>query len=636
MLESMRNQAQSWLAKLILGGIALSFVLWGIGDYFLGSRIEPVAEIDGKPIGETEFYQAYERQLNSYRAMLGAQFNKDMIAQLGIKDTTLQTLINRRLMLEIAEDLGLTAPESVVVASVRANPNFQSASGFDPQRYRILTRNMGFASPQDYENELRLNIMVDALQRAIIDSARVSDREVRERFEHEYQKRELAAIIVDPDSLADKVQIGDSDARAWYESHKEQYRSPLRVELNLVDIDPEQLAKDLSVDEAEIQAAYEERKASFIVPEERRAEHILVRVAKDAPEKERAAARSRIEKALARIRAGEEFARVAKEVSDDVTADKGGDLGWFRQGVMVPEFDRAVFAMNKGDVSDIVETQFGFHLIHLTDIRPERARPLEEVRDELERELLMNQAREEAYRLSQDLDDALGMEDSLSAAAESLNMKVRHLGPVSQDEALADPLLADAQLRARAFSTLPGQPVEIEETANGHFVALEVVRRVEPDVLPFAKVAARALEDARRDAALKAARELAEEIRTHAGSASMDELVRKYGQAKYLSKPVRSNGSGDSSSWLTSEVLSRAFVAAEGQWLDGSFEVPQGIAVVRVEKVIRADDAEFAKQKDAIREEVRKSKGAVRFARWMASVRDQHEIVTHPKTLDRF
>lgn len=636
MLESMRNQAQSWLAKLILGGIALSFVLWGVGDYFLGGRIEPVAEIDGKPIGETEFYQAYERQINSYRSMLGSQFNKDMIASLGIKDSTLQTLINRRLMLSIADELHMTAPESVVLASVQSNPSFRSATGFDAQRYRILTRNMGFASPQDFENELRLNLMVDALQKAIIDSARVSESEVRDRFDLEYQQRELAAIIVDPDSLSDKVVIDEAAAKAWYEAHKQSYRSPLRIELNVVDINPDDLAKDLSVEEADIRAAYEERKATLGEPEERKAEHILVRVKSNASDEARAAARKKIEAAQARIKAGEKFADVAKNVSDDVTREKGGDLGWFKQGVMVPEFDRTAFAMEKGAVSDIIETQFGFHLIHLTDIKAAQTKTFDEVREQIGSELLQQRAQEEAYKLSQDLDNALGMEDSLQAAAESLNIKVHHIQPISQSESIAEPLLSDPQIRNKAFSTLPGQPIDIEESSHGHFIALEVSNRIEPDVLPFAKVAAEARDDAKKAALRDKAKQLAGEIRMSASGSSLDALAQKYGQAKYISKPLRSNGAGDNAAWLTPGVLKGAFMTPPGTWVENSFEVPQGIAIIRVEKIINASDSEFNSQKDNIRKEVKKSKGAVRFARWMASVRDNHEIVIHPGTLDRF
>jgi len=133
MLEIMRNQAQSWLAKLILGGIALSFGLWGIGDYFTGSRVAYVAEVDGKPISDQSFSQTYERQLNSYRAMLGQQFSKTLVEQLGVKDNTLQTMINRQLMLDEASRMGLVASDAALLAYVQNNPTFQQAGAFDTQ-----------------------------------------------------------------------------------------------------------------------------------------------------------------------------------------------------------------------------------------------------------------------------------------------------------------------------------------------------------------------------------------------------------------------------------------------------------------------------------------------------------------------
>jgi len=171
MLENMRNHAQSWLAKLILGGVALSFVLWGVGDYFMGSRVQTIAEVDGNPISDSAFYLAYERQVNNYRAALGKSFSKKAMESMGVKQITLQTLINRHLMLDEADSMGLVAPKSVLLSRVRSNPAFLSAGNFDPRRYEILTRNMGFRTPADYETNLRLDMMVDALQKAITNSA---------------------------------------------------------------------------------------------------------------------------------------------------------------------------------------------------------------------------------------------------------------------------------------------------------------------------------------------------------------------------------------------------------------------------------------------------------------------------------
>jgi len=638
MLENMRNHAQSWLAKLILGGVALSFVLWGVGDYFLGSRVQTIAEVDGNPISDSAFYLAYERQMNTYRAILGKKFSKKAMESMGIKQNTLQTLINRRLMLDEAESMGLVAPENVLLARVRANPAFQSTGNFDPTRYEILTRNMGFRTPADYETNLRLDMMVDALQKAITQSATVTDAEVRARFENEYEQRELVALIVRPADIESSIKISDEDARAYYNSHKNNYLSPLRLKLAAVVIDPAAIAKGIEIDDTDIRIAYEERKDQFAVPETRRASHILVRVARNADKNTRKQARAKIEQALKQIQSGKAFSAVAKKISDDATAKKGGDLGYFAPGTMVPAFDKVVFAMQKGELSDIVETQFGFHIIRLTDIKPAKTKLLAEVRDQLRQQLARAKADEEAYKLSQDLDDALGREDNLHAAAASLNMKVREIGPISMNEALADPAFAkDASFRSQIFATMPGAPVDVTELVDGRFAAVEVLARQNPAILPFAKVTQAVYAATRQQAANNAARQQAESLLKEAAHTPLAQLGQKHAQALYQSKPVRSNGIGDKdSTWLTSNVLKAAFATAPNQIVNHILEVPQGFAIVQVKHVIAADNAEFARQANGLRSELVKAKGAVRFTRWIASVRARHDIKIHQDVLARF
>lgn len=637
MLESMRNQAQSWIAKVILGGIALSFALWGVGDYFMGNQVETVAEVDGKPITDSAFYQAYERQMNNYRAMLGKQFSKELVEQLGLKNETLQTLVNRKLMLNEADRMGLAAPEAALTASVQANPAFQSANGFDANRYKIITRNMGFRTTRDYEDEQRLNLMVDALQKAIVGSARISDKEIRDQFNREFEKRALTAIIVDPASMMKKIKIDETQAHDYYDAHLQNYRSPLKVKLAAVEISPETFASEMTVDKAEVEALYQQRHAEFSQPEKRRASHILVRNKRDASEEMRSIAMEKIKAAKARIDAGESFATVAKDVSDDSTAEKGGDLGFFPRGAMVPEFDEAVFSLAKGDVSDIVETDFGFHIIQLNEIQAAKVTPLEEVYDQLAEAVKKEKAGEEAYKLSQELDDALGMESSLTAAAATLNITAKEIGPISADNAVGDPLLSsDPSLRVTAFSALPGESIRIQELGDGRFVAIEVLKRIEPDTLSFADAAVSVYADAKSAEANAQAKALAEEILAKSADTPLDALAQSYGQPIYISKPVRDTGIGDDADWLTPDMLKQAFKVAEGATITSPIEVSKGFAIVQVKSVIAPDDSEFDAQKASMRTEVEKSKGAVRFARWMATVRDNHDITVNSKVLERF
>ena len=635
MLEVMRKHAQSWISKVILGGIILSFALWGVGDYFLGSRVQVVAEVDGNPMPDSAFAQAYERQLGSIRAMLGGNVSKEMIERLGLKQETIQTMINRQLMLDEAQRTGLTAPEATLLARVRANPVFQASGSFDQNRYRILTRNMGFRTPSDYEAEQRLNLMVDALQKGILNSASASEEQVRDRFEDEYENRVIAAIIVDPVSLEGKIKVSDAAARDYYEAHKENYRSPLRLKLAIAEIQPG--TGDIEIDESEIQAVYEEQRDRLSKPEQRHARHILVRLAVDAGENTRNSAFEKIQKAADRIKAGEDFAKVAREMSDDTSAKDGGDLGMFERGKMVAPFEEAAFSMQDGEVSEVVETQFGLHLIQLLETTPEQVTPLAEVRDDIAQELRLEKTNNEAYQLSQDLDDALGREDSLKAAADSMNLAVRELELISQDEALAESLFAtEHDFRRQTFAKAPGDTVEVVELSDGRFVAVEVLERLEPDVLPFAKVTAKVYLEAKRRMAEEQARSLADEILSKAKQAKFDKLAQQYGQPIYISKPVRRLGTGDDATWLTTKVLEAAFATPAGETFATAIDVPQGQALIQVRNITAAKDDEFAKQKAAIKGELLRGNGAVRFARWMASVRDRHDIVVHDDVLDRF
>ena len=636
MLESMRNQAQSWIAKVILGGIVLSFALWGVGDYFTGNQVEYVAEVDGKPITDSAFSQAYERQLNAYRSMLGKQFSKELAEQLGIKEETVQTLINRRLMLNEAQKLGLTAPEAALMASLQADPAFQSPDGFDVNRYKIITRNMGFRTTRDYEDEQRLNLMVNALQKAIIASAQVNNQDIRDNFNREFEQRVLSAIIVDPASIGKKIKINDEQARAYFEAHQQKYRSPLKVKLTAVEISPESFAADMAIETADVEKAYNERIAEFTTPEQRQARHLLIKAGAD--EAARKTAFDKINAAKARLDAGEDFVAVAKELSDDSsTADKGGDLGFFAQGSMLPEFDEAAFSTDKGKVSDPIETQYGYHLIKVEAIKPATETALKDVYENLASDIRKARATEEAYKVSQDLDNALGMEDSLKAAATGMDLKAVDIGPISANEALGHQLLgSDAALRVKTFSALPGEIVEIQELDDGRFVALEVTERVEPDTLSFADAAVQVYEDARIAQAETEARKIAEEITAKAAETPLEKLAQQYGQPLYISKPVRNSGVGDASDWLTPGLLEQSFKIANKSVLSAPVEVSKGFAVVQVKNIIAPSDDAFETQKELMRVEVEKSKGSVRFARWMATVRDNHDIIVHRNILERF
>jgi len=306
---------------------------------------------------------------------------------------------------------------------------------------------------------------------------------------------------------------------------------------------------------------------------------------------------------------------------------------------MVAEFEQAVFSdMKVGEVSDVIQTQFGFHLIKLTDIQAEQVKTLVQVKDQIEQSLLKQAGSEEAYRLSEDLDNALGMEGSLKAAAAKVNIKLQDLGLVTQQNMLANPLLASSKLlQGKVFSTMPGDAIEIVSVEDGRFVAMEVTQRLAPALMPYEEVVSRVYADVKADAARNKAQQIAEDILAKAKAGeSIDALAQSFAKPKYISKLVRSTGEGDDAVWLTANVLASAFRTPASNWVSSTLHTPQGVAVVYVKNVKPADQAKFAEEQAAVRDEALKAKGAVRFARWMTSVRDRHEISINQKALDRF
>ncbi|MDQ6983447.1 MAG: peptidyl-prolyl cis-trans isomerase, partial [Ghiorsea sp.] len=423
--------------------------------------------------------------------------------------------------------------------------------------------------------------------------ATVSDAEVEARFKANFEKRVLTALIVDPESLKSTIEVNDDEARDWYETHESLYQSPLEVVVKAVEINAQDLMAEISISDADIEQAYAERASEFGTPEKRRAAHVLVRVAQDASADVKQAAMDKIVAAKQRLDTGESFADVAKDVSDDVTSSSGGDLGFFARGAMVPEFEEAAFdQLQIGEVSDVVETQFGYHLVKLNEVQEEQIKPLEDVQDSLRETLLAEKAEEEAFRLSGDLDNALGMEDSLDAAAKVVNLPVQDLGALSRENVLANQLLGTSEeLQRKVFSTMSGDAVEIVEVDNGHYVALEVLQRIEPFTMDFAEVVKRVYDDVRNAQAFEQAQAIADEaLAAGKEGKAIDALAQQFSQAKFVSKAVRSNGEGDDAAWL-SAVIADAFRTPEGQWASQTIPTAQGIAIVFVQDVQEADDA---------------------------------------------
>jgi peptidyl-prolyl cis-trans isomerase D len=451
MLQEIRERAQGWIAWAIVILITIPFALWGIQSY-LGVGSEPiVATVNGTEITARSLDMRVEETRMRMRERLGAAYRPELFEGVLLRNQVLESMIQEELLLRASLDMGLRASNLELQAAILANPAFQRDGRFDKATYERMLQLQGI-SPLQYEESLRQRIVGTQIQRALTASERVTDQELAEAIRLDRQQRRLTYVRLPKADFHLDTPIPEEEIQAWYEGHADRYRTPERVKLAYLVLDAANLKLDQPLDEEALRDRYAEQIETFRTPEERRARHILVTLDPSADAAVEGEAKGRIEAIRGRLVAGEDFATVAQEASQDPgSASRGGDLGLFGRGVMDPAFEQATFALEVGQLSQPVRSQFGYHLIEVTEIQPETLKPFEEVRDQLAAEVSQGSAEGAFYDMAERLANLVYENpDSLEPAASALGLTLETSDWIGR-EGGAD-LLGNAKVVAAAFS----------------------------------------------------------------------------------------------------------------------------------------------------------------------------------------
>jgi peptidyl-prolyl cis-trans isomerase D len=336
-------------------------------------------------------------------------------------------MINEQLILDANEKLGAAVPPGRIQSVIMQDPNFQVDGKFDKDRYRLIL-GASQKSPEWYQEQVRRDLAVRQVPLELTRSSGITDAQVDAYLRLRDQTRDFRFAKLD--RPAADVKIADADIEAYYKSHGDEFMTPEKVSLEYVELDAAKLQADLKADDATLKQRYEEQKSRFVSPEQRLASHILVKADAKADAAAQKAALEKAQSIAAEAKAGRDFAALAKTESADLGSKaQGGDLGWLEKGVTDPAFESALFAMKKGDVSDPVKTDEGYHIIQLRDVRPEKVRGFDEVKAELTKQYLESE-RERIYSdLSGKLTDAIYQDPtSLAAAAKDLGLSLQKTG----------------------------------------------------------------------------------------------------------------------------------------------------------------------------------------------------------------
>ena len=454
MFDSVRNNKR--IVQVFLALITLPFAFWGVDSYFRSSGgAGELASVGGSKVSRQEFSQALRDQQERLRGQMGRDFNPAMLETPEARQAMLDSLVTQRLLMLHAAKERLTASDAQLVEVIGSIPALQEDGKFSRQRYEQALRAQGL-SQAAFEGKLRQDLTLQQLVQAVSDTAVVSQAAAAQVIAMQLEERQVSEAVIRPDQFASLVKVTADAVKDYYEKNRRQFEIPQRIRAEYVVLSREALADQVTVGPDEIKAAYEKNARNFSMPEERRASHILIQSSADAPEAEQKAARAKIDALLLQVKRNPaDFARLAKEHSQDPgSGPKGGDLGFFPRGAMVKPFEEAVFSLKENQISDIVRSEFGYHIIRLTGIKPAKVRSLEEARDSIVAELKLQAAGRKFAEAAEAFSNLVYEQaDSLKPAAEKYKLAIRQTGFFDQsNRSEAGPLAGNEKLFAALFS----------------------------------------------------------------------------------------------------------------------------------------------------------------------------------------
>ena len=484
MLQNIRDNSQGWIAKTIIGVIVVLMALTGFDAIFQAvSHDKDAAKVNGDTISQNELSQAVDTQRRQLMQRLGKDFDPSLLDDKMLREAALKGLIERQLLLQGAHDAKFSFSEAALDQVILQTPEFQVDGKFSAERFDQVIRQLGYGRMQ-FREMLAQEMLIGQLRAGLAGSGFVTDTQVDAFARLEKQTRDFATLTFKADPSA--VDVTDEQIKAHYEQHAKEFMSPDQVVIDYIELKTAAFFDQVQVNEDELQALYQKEIANLA--EQRHAAHILVEV---NDKQDEAQAKARIEDVQQRLANGEDFAKLAKEFSQDPgSANNGGDLGYAGKGVYDPAFEDALYALNKDQVSAPVRTEFGFHLIKLLGVQAPEVPTFASLKDKLTRELKTQQVEQRFVEATKQLEDSAFEASDLAQPAQDLGLQVQTSAPFGREG--GDGITANRQVIQAAFS-----PEVLDEGSNSSAIELDpetvvVVRAKEhrkPAQLPLEAVA---------------------------------------------------------------------------------------------------------------------------------------------------
>lgn len=624
MLQAMRDNASSWIIKILLMAIVVAFIFMAFGSYKT-QKASKVATVNKQPISVDDYRETYNNLLQRVRQQFGSNLNDEILKMMNLKQQAMDQVITRTLILQEAKKLNLIISDEELTRTIQDMQFFKENNSFSTVIYEKMLKRVG-TSPERFEKDQRDQMLAQKLQQFITSNILVSEEEVKEWYDWENALVNINVVQFDPETYTGIVPT-EEEVKAYFEQNKNNYKTDPKIKVKYLRFSPEAYKKDIQVTNDEVQEFYDNNQTTYSAEKTVEARHILIRLDENALPEKVEETKTEADRIAKEAREGKkEFSELAKKYSQDSTKDKGGYLGKFVKEAMVKPFSDKAFSMNPGEISDPVRTQFGWHIIKVENIYPATTKTLAEVEPEIRRNLIEEKARNIAYDEAESFFDALLDGDDLSKEAGSRNLKVIETDFFTKSEGPAD--VGDRENFASAAFDLPEKEISDVLELEGNYYLLQVTGKIPQQVAEFQTVSE------------KVKTNLVQKLKGQKASKEAETFLKSLGKENSLTQESNKKGLKVITTGFFNRNDPVPQIGPEKELTDAAFLLSS--KKQRPEKVIQGaskyyaiefidrkkpNPDDFQKEKEKIAAKLSMSKKRETFDAWLKKIRTASEII---------
>lgn len=636
MLDSIRSGAQSFGVKIAFGIIILVFVFWGVGNFNDRDYTNVVAVVNGEPILAIEFEKAYQNA-EEYILRNNPGMSREQLVNQHLGRQILRDLVQETLLQQEAERAGINITPFEMRHFVNEIKTFQDSNGkFDPEIYKKVLAAQRI-SPAQYEKNLANQLLHDKLYDIITAAVWVDPDETKNRFNFLREKRLINYIFIPSNKFADSIKISMDAIKKWYETHKDDYIIPEKIDISYISVQPEKLVDKSKINEEAAKVWYDANKNRFETKEQVKVSHILVPLNENFNEKQLQDAHNLMDKIRNELKNGKDFSALADEYNRPGTAGKGGELGWISRGETVPEFEEAIFNATPGKVTEVINTPLGLHLILVQEKKAAGIKPFNDVKDEVKSAIAFEEGSDQIHEVLDNLIEDNILQRSMEASAAKYGLKAATTGLLSKSE-LMDKMGISANDAETLFATPAGSPVDTAITTGDSYIIARIMASEPKKTKELETVQNEIQKQLLAQESLKNAMQEAADLLNKIKNLPVSSPVV---QKDNLKSGIAVERNGTVADFAPDMSLDEdIFAAAPGTWLNEPHAVTsadgQGAVLVYVDKVLPPETGEFEAVETSLRNAVMKDRQDAIYAIFMQNLLQNAKVeIKNQNLIDR-